>query len=86
MEFTLDTEPVKPPTLAMYSERVIHGEIYKARPDVMAVCHHHCPAMLSYCITGEKLVPVYHLGSVIGHEAPMWDQRDEFGDTNLLVR
>jgi HCOMODA/2-hydroxy-3-carboxy-muconic semialdehyde decarboxylase len=70
----------------MYSERVIHGEIYKARPDVMAVCHHHSPAILTYCITGEKLLPVYHLGAVIGHDVPFWDQRDEFGDTNLLVR
>jgi ribulose-5-phosphate 4-epimerase/fuculose-1-phosphate aldolase len=86
LEFTLDSEPLKPPTVAMYSERVIHGEIYKARPDVMAVCHHHCPAVLSYCITGEKIVPVYHLGAVLGTDVPLWDQRDEFGDTNLLVR
>lgn len=86
LEFTLDSEPIKPPSVPMYSERVIHGEIYKARPDVTAVCHHHCPAVLSYCITGEKIVPVYHLGAVIGKAFPIWDQRDEFGDTNLLVR
>jgi ribulose-5-phosphate 4-epimerase/fuculose-1-phosphate aldolase len=85
-EFTLDSEPVGKPTVSMYSERVIHGEIYKARPDVNSVCHHHSPAILSYCITGEKLIPVYHLGAVIGHDVPFWDQRDEFGDTNLLVR
>jgi HCOMODA/2-hydroxy-3-carboxy-muconic semialdehyde decarboxylase len=86
LEFTLDSEPIKPPAHAMYSERVIHGEIYKARPDVTAVCHHHCPAVLTYCITNEKILPVYHLGSVIGKEVPVWDQHDEFGDTNLLVR
>jgi HCOMODA/2-hydroxy-3-carboxy-muconic semialdehyde decarboxylase len=85
-EFDLDSQPVKPPKLAMYSERVIHGEIYKARPDVMAVCHHHSPAMLSYCITGEKLVPVFHLGAVMGPVVPFWDQREEFGDTNMLVQ
>jgi ribulose-5-phosphate 4-epimerase/fuculose-1-phosphate aldolase len=85
-EYTLDSEPVTPPKLAMYSERVIHGEIYKARPDVIAVCHHHSPAILSYCITGERLVAVYHLGAVIGSHVPFWDSQDEFGDTNLLVR
>jgi len=85
-EYDLDSEPVVTPKLPMYSERVIHGEIYKARPEVMAVCHHHSPAILSYCITGEKPVPVYHLGAVIGHDVPFWDQQDEFGDTNLLVR
>jgi ribulose-5-phosphate 4-epimerase/fuculose-1-phosphate aldolase len=85
LEFNLDSEPVVPPTQRLYSERVIHGEIYKARPDVTAVCHHHCPSILPFCITGKKLVPIYHLGAVIGEEAPFWDQRDEFGDTNLLV-
>jgi len=85
-EFDLDSQPVNPPKLAMYSERVIHGEIYKARPDVMAVCHHHSPAMLSYCITGEKMVPVFHLGAVMGPVVPFWDQREEFGDTNMLVQ
>jgi ribulose-5-phosphate 4-epimerase/fuculose-1-phosphate aldolase len=85
-EFDLNSEPVGTPKERMYSERVIHGEIYKARPDVMAVCHHHNPAILSYCITGEKLLPVYHLGAVIGHDVPFWDQQDEFGDTNMLVR
>jgi hypothetical protein len=27
---------------------------------------------------------VFHLGAVVGH-VPFWDQRDEFGDTNMLV-
>lgn len=86
LEFTLDSDPIKPASAALYIERVIHGEIYKARPDVMAVCHHHSPAVMPYCITGEKLVPVYHGGAVLGTDVPFWDQRDEFGDTDLLVR
>ena len=85
-EFDLDLNRSGSRPLPMYSERVIHGEIYKARPDVMAVCHHHSPAMLSYCITGEKLVPVFHLGAVMGQVVPFWDQREEFGDTNMLVQ
>jgi HCOMODA/2-hydroxy-3-carboxy-muconic semialdehyde decarboxylase len=85
LEFTLDSEPVAPPNVQLYRERVIHGEIYKVRPDVMAVCHHHSPAVLPFCITGKELLPIYHLGAVIGAQAPFWDQRDEFGDTNLLV-
>ncbi len=85
LEFTLDSAPVFPPTVQMYSERVIHGEIYKARPDVMAVCHHHSPAVMPFCITGEPLVPVFHLGATIGATVPFWDSLDDFGDTNLLV-
>jgi ribulose-5-phosphate 4-epimerase/fuculose-1-phosphate aldolase len=85
LEFTLDSEPVRPPTARLYSERVIHGCIYQARPDVNAIVHHHAPSILPYCITGTELVPVFHLGAAMGAKAPFWDSRDEFGDTNLLV-
>jgi HCOMODA/2-hydroxy-3-carboxy-muconic semialdehyde decarboxylase len=85
LEFTLDSAPVKPPTVALYAERVIHGCIYQARPDVMAVCHHHAPAVMPFCIAGVPIVPVFHLGAAGGTDMPFWNQRDEFGDTNLLV-
>jgi ribulose-5-phosphate 4-epimerase/fuculose-1-phosphate aldolase len=84
VELDLDSQPVRPTEFRLYSERVIHGEIYKARPDVHAVCHHHSHDVLPFCISGRELVPVFHLPAVIGH-VPFWDQRDEFGDTNMLV-
>ena len=85
LEFTLDSEPVAPATVGLYAERVIHGCIYQARPDVMAVCHHHAPAVMPFCIAGVPLVPVFHVAAVMGETVPFWDQRDEFGDSNLLV-
>jgi ribulose-5-phosphate 4-epimerase/fuculose-1-phosphate aldolase len=84
VELTLDSEPVRPTEFRLYSEKVIHGEIYKARPDVHAVCHHHAHTVLPFAISGQQIVPVFHLGAVIGH-VPFWDQRDEFGDSNMLV-
>jgi ribulose-5-phosphate 4-epimerase/fuculose-1-phosphate aldolase len=85
LEFTLDSEPVRPPTVALYAERVIHGCIYQARPDVNAVVHHHAPAVMPFCIAGVEIVPVFHLGAAMGAKAPFWNQADEFGDTNMLV-
>ena len=85
LEHTLDSEPVKSPKAPLYAERVIHGCIYQARRDVMAVCHHHAVAVLPFCVAGKPIVPVSHLGAAIGEETPFWDQHDEFGDTNLLV-
>jgi HCOMODA/2-hydroxy-3-carboxy-muconic semialdehyde decarboxylase len=64
---------------------VIHGEVYKARPDVKAVCHHHSVAMLPFCITGMELKPINGLGSVMGAKVPFWDSRDEFGDTPMVL-
>src|ERR1700674_1216406 len=85
LEFTLDAEPVRAPTQPLFAERVIHGCIYQARPDVMAVCHHHAPAVMPFAIAGVPIVPVFHLGAAGGATVPFWNQRDDFGDTNLLV-
>ena len=85
IEYHLNSRPVRDPGVAQYSERVIHGEIYKARPDVMSICHHHAPAFMPLLATGTDYVPVFHLGAVGGIKPPFWDQRDEFGDTIMLV-
>jgi HCOMODA/2-hydroxy-3-carboxy-muconic semialdehyde decarboxylase len=29
---------------------------------------------------------MYHLGATLGDAVPFWDQRDDFGDSNLIVR
>jgi len=84
-EFTLDSQIIKPIEARLYGERVIHGEIYKARPEVNAVCHHHAPPILPFCISGMELKPVYHLGATLGAAVPFWDSRDDFGDTTLIV-
>ena len=85
IEYHLDSQPLRDPGVGQYSERVIHGEIYKARPDVNSVCHHHCPAFMPLLATGTDYVPIFHLGAVGGIKPPFWDQQDEFGDTNMLV-
>lgn len=85
IEYDLDSQPVRDSGMPQYSERVIHGEIYKARPEVMSVCHHHSPAFMPLLATGTDYMPVFHLGAVGGIKPPFWDQHDEFGDTNMLV-
>src|SRR5215472_251865 len=85
LEMTLDSKPVAPTTARLFSELVIHGCIYQARPDVHSVCHHHAVSVLPFCISGVELVPVMHLGAALGPKVPFWDSRDEFGDTGLVV-
>src|SRR5207244_6758054 len=57
MEFTLDGRPVNACGREGYSERPIHGAIYEARPDVMAVCHNHSPELIPFGLTNESLRP-----------------------------
>lgn len=85
LAFDLDGAPQPETTQRVFAERVIHSAIYRLRPDVMAICHHHAPAMLPFAVAGVALAPVFHLGATMGPEVPLWDSQDEFGDTNLLV-
>lgn len=85
LEFTLDGVPVEPKGLRPYLESVLHGRIFAARPDVQACVHHHCPAVLPFTVTDVPLRPVFHMASVLGGAVPVWDSRDEFGDTNMLI-
>jgi HCOMODA/2-hydroxy-3-carboxy-muconic semialdehyde decarboxylase len=85
LAFDSESRPVGETRSPLYIERFIHGEIYRARPDVHAICHHHAAAVMPFCISGAPLRPVYQHGAMIGNEVPFWSSRDEFGDTNLLV-
>jgi ribulose-5-phosphate 4-epimerase/fuculose-1-phosphate aldolase len=85
MEFTLDGAPVDARGRKPYLERFIHGAIYEARPDVQSVVHNHSRSVIPFSITGEKLKPVVHSCATIGHDIPVWDAQDKFGDTDLLI-
>src|SRR5882762_8474288 len=85
MEFTLDGTAVEARGRAPYLERFIHGGIYEARPDVHSVVHNHSPSVIPFGVTGAKLRPLLHMCANIGHQVPIWDSHDKFGDTALLV-
>ena len=86
MEFTLDGKSVREDGRPLYLERFIHGAIYEARPDVLAVVHAHAEDVLPFGITAARLRPVIHSAAFIGAEVPVWDIAKRFGDrTNLLV-
>lgn len=85
LTFGLDSEPIGAPGTLLFSERVIHGCMYARRPDVNAICHLHGAAIMPFCITGVDILPVTHVGAVIGQQVPFWSMQAEFGDTNMLV-
>lgn len=85
MLFTLAGEPRDARGRKPYAERHIHGAIYERRPDVMAVIHHHSPAVIPFGVTQVPLRPIMHMCGSIGAPVPTWDSRTRFGDTNLLV-
>jgi HCOMODA/2-hydroxy-3-carboxy-muconic semialdehyde decarboxylase len=86
MEYDLDSNPVDQAGRLMYIERFIHGEIYKARPDVNAIVHSHSPTVIPFSVSTVKLKPICHMSAFLKHDVPNFEIRDCDGMTDLLVR
>ena len=86
MEFDLDSNPVDQRGRGMFIERFIHGEVYKARPDVNAVVHSHSPGVIPFGVTQVPMRPVMHTGSFLYVGVPVWEIRKAGGTTDMLVR
>jgi HCOMODA/2-hydroxy-3-carboxy-muconic semialdehyde decarboxylase len=86
MVFDLDGNAVDPRGRSVFLERFIHSEIYKARPDVMAVVHTHSPGVIPFSVSQVPLRPVYHNAAFLAAGTPVWDIRRDFGETDMLVR
>jgi ribulose-5-phosphate 4-epimerase/fuculose-1-phosphate aldolase len=83
MEFGLDGELTAPDERPVYSERFIHSEVYKARPDVNAVVHSHSPTVVPFSVTQVPLRPIR--AAFLYPEVPVFDTRSAAGWTNLLI-
>ena len=85
VEYDLDSNPVSNTTATGYTERFIHGEIYKSRPDVKAVVHCHCSEVIPFANTSVALRPMHHMGWFIGPGVPVFEIRKS-GGADMLVR
>src|SRR6266700_4189485 len=70
MEYDLDSNPIDPRGRESVRERFIHGEIFKARPDVTAVA----------------MRPLFHMAAFVGEGVPNFEIRDAEKGTDLLVK
>jgi ribulose-5-phosphate 4-epimerase/fuculose-1-phosphate aldolase len=86
VEYDLDSNPISNPTATGYSERFIHGEIYRSRPDVKAVVHCHCSEVIPFANTGVALRPMHHMGWFIGQGVPVFEIRTSAPSSDMLIR
>jgi ribulose-5-phosphate 4-epimerase/fuculose-1-phosphate aldolase len=86
MEFDLDGNAIDARGRSLFLERFIHSEIYRARPDVMAVVHTHSPGVIPFSISQVPLRAVFHNAAFLAVGAPVWDIRKDFGESDMLVR
>jgi len=88
VEFDLDCAPVNAAGRPVYLERFIHGELYRARPDIMAVVHSHSPEVLPFAVVPtQPLRPLWHMSGFLGDGAPVFEIREAAGEeSDLLIR
>lgn len=86
LEFDLECNVVSGDSRSPYLERFIHGEIYKARPDVGAVVHSHSQSVVPFSVVRSvSLQPVSHMCGFLGRIAPVFEIRETIGDQSDLL-
>jgi len=73
-------------TRTPYLERFIHGEIYARRPDVQSVVHSHSAPVVPFAASSVPLRPIYHMSGFLHAGAPVFEIREKFGMTDMLIR
>src|SRR5437016_8242015 len=86
IEYDLDSNALNAQGRESVTERYIHGEIYKARPDVLAVVHNHSPSVVPFSVTGVPMRALWHMAAFVGDGLPNWEIRSVRKGTDLLVR
>ena len=86
MTFDLASTPLDGDTRRPFLERFIHGAIYRRRPDVHAVVHSHAQAVIPFAVSSVPLRPVHHVSGFLGSPTPVFEIRERFGMTDMLVR
>ncbi len=85
LEYDLDSNPIDAKGRSHYLERFIHGEIYRARPDVRAVVHNHSPAVIPFSLSKVPLQPVFHMAAFVIEGVPVFDAARDLGIHQLLI-
>src|SRR5438094_10602319 len=79
IENDLDSRPAVATDKSEFQEIFIHGELYKARPDVMAVLHAHTADLISFGQSSVPLRPVLLGANFLGSGLPIYDIRKYTG-------
>ena len=87
LEYRLDGEPVDAARKGdSVTERYIHSEVYRARPEVMAVVHNHSPSVVPFSVTSVPMRALFHMAAFVGEGVPNFEIRKVQKGSDLLVR
>ena len=85
IEYDLDSNPCNANGRGSFLERFIHGEIFKARPDIMSVVHSHSPSVIPFGLVNVPIQAMFHNAAFLAAGVPVFDIREKFGTTDMLI-
>jgi len=85
VELDLDSRPCGGDSRPLFLERFIHGEIYKARPDVRSIVHSHSPSVIPFSLVENPMRAMFHTAAFIAAGVPVFDIAELYGETDMLV-
>ena len=85
IEYDLDSNPINANGRGSFLERFIHGEIYKARPDIQSVVHSHSQTVIPFGLVRVPMRAMFHNAAFIAAGVPVFDIHEKFGATDMLV-
>ena len=85
VEYDLGSVPCAAEAPKGFLERFIHGEIYRARPDIGAVVHSHSPSVIPFGLTDRPIRACFHNAAFLARGVPVFDISEKFGATDMLV-
>ena len=85
IELTLECEVCDARGRRPFIERFLHGAIYRARPDVMAIAHGHSASVIPFGLVATPMRATYHNAAFLAAGVPVFDIRDRFGATDIVI-
>lgn len=85
VELDLNSDPVFAGAPALYLERYIHGEIYKAHPQINAVVHNHSPSVIPFGAAGVPMQPLFNTAAFVGRGIPVFEIREFQEEGDVLI-
>jgi HCOMODA/2-hydroxy-3-carboxy-muconic semialdehyde decarboxylase len=85
IEYDLESNPANANGRGSFLERFIHGEIYRARPDIQSVVHSHSPSVIPFGLVNAPVRAMFHNAAFLAAGVPVFDIRERFGATDMLV-
>jgi ribulose-5-phosphate 4-epimerase/fuculose-1-phosphate aldolase len=85
-EYDLNGKPAAGDPSSGHSERFIHCEIYRARPDVMAIVYSRASELIPFGASTVPLLPISQMADFLSQGVPVFESRQVGDVTDSLLR